>query len=428
MASTSKGATESKDSKEWKLNKENELRIEAKGSITLKVTHGNCEIFGSELVPGKTYTFSNWKFAAFTWSGCQITISGKWEVAYVSEETPMISYINTHAALQRMRQDAKSRGAKGKGPVVMITGPKDSGKSTLARILLSYAVRCSWKPTLVDLDVGQNEITSPGCIAACPIDQPIGIDSDWKNKAPVVYFYGHTTPTYNQEIYKKLCGKLAETVANRCATNITARHSGVVLNTCGWTDGGGVDVICQLAEKFKVEVILVLGQERLASDLKSSEILKKLGSTVVKLDKSGGVVSRLPKLRTSLRVEKIRNYFYGRNNHLSPHEKVVPFGEVLVYRVGGTVRAPTSALPIGAKPMLDPNRCVKVGITKDLLHCILAVSYATKADELLEANIAGLLFVKEIDEKRQRMTVLAPSAGNLPHKLLLFGSLKWFDG
>mmetsp|Transcript_10631 Transcript_10631/g.15863 ORF Transcript_10631/g.15863 Transcript_10631/m.15863 type:complete len:424 (-) Transcript_10631:91-1362(-) len=418
---------ESKESKTWNLQKENELRIETKGKIKLKLTKGTAEIFGSELILGKAFTLENCKVAIFTWNGCVITVTGKWEVAYTSEETPMVSYINTHAALQKLREDSKKKGSKGMGPVVVIAGPKDSGKSTLARILLSYAVRCGWKPTFVDLDVGQNEITSPGCIAACPVDEPVGVDSFWNNRAPVVYFYGHTAPSQNKDIYKRLCGKLAETVKKRAKINASARHSGTIISTCGWTDSGGQELLQSIATKFGADVILVLGQERLVNDLKSSKDVKELGTTVVKLDKSGGVVMRSAKLRGTIRSTKIRQYFYGRMKDLSPHEKVISFSEVLVYKLGGGVKAPTAALPIGQKPLLDPNRVLKVNITSALQHCILAVSYAKSSEQLLEMNIAGLVFVKEVDTKKQQMTVLAPSSGNLPHRFLLHGTLKWFD-
>lgn len=36
-----------------------------------------------------------------------------------------------------------------------LVGPVDSGKSTLSKILLNYAVRCGWYPTFVDLDIGE---------------------------------------------------------------------------------------------------------------------------------------------------------------------------------------------------------------------------------------------------------------------------------
>lgn len=51
-----------------------------------------------------------------------------------------------------------------RGPVTMIVGPGDVGKSTLTRLLLNYAVRMGRRPIYVDLDVGQGQISVPGTI------------------------------------------------------------------------------------------------------------------------------------------------------------------------------------------------------------------------------------------------------------------------
>ena len=40
-------------------------------------------------------------------------LRGKTEVAYVSKETPMVTYLNTHAALEQMRQQAEHEGTHG---------------------------------------------------------------------------------------------------------------------------------------------------------------------------------------------------------------------------------------------------------------------------------------------------------------------------
>ena len=42
----------------------------------------------------------------------------------------------------------------------MICGPVNVGKSTLTKILLNYSVRMGRRPVLVDLDVGQVNISS----------------------------------------------------------------------------------------------------------------------------------------------------------------------------------------------------------------------------------------------------------------------------
>lgn len=85
----------------------------------------------------------------------------------------------------------------GQGPRVIVVGPTDSGKSTLSRMLLSWAAKQGWKPTFVDLDIGQGSITVPGSIAATPIEMPIDPVEGIPLEMPLVYYYGHTTPRYN---------------------------------------------------------------------------------------------------------------------------------------------------------------------------------------------------------------------------------------
>ena len=53
-------------------------------------------------------------------------------------------YLNAHAYLERLRRQADERlvnGEESRGPITMIVGPQDVGKSTLCRILSTYAVR-----------------------------------------------------------------------------------------------------------------------------------------------------------------------------------------------------------------------------------------------------------------------------------------------
>lgn len=79
---------------------------------------------------------------------------------------------------------------------MIVVGPTDTGKSTLSRMLVSWAAKQGWKPTFVDLDIGQGSITIPGCIAASPIEMPIDPVEGIPLEMPLVYFYGHPTPRY----------------------------------------------------------------------------------------------------------------------------------------------------------------------------------------------------------------------------------------
>jgi len=71
-------------------------------------------------------------------------------------------YLNCHAALEQLRTKAETENTR--GPVLMVVGPSDVGKSTLCRILLNYAVRMGRRPIFVDLDVGQGQISIPGTL------------------------------------------------------------------------------------------------------------------------------------------------------------------------------------------------------------------------------------------------------------------------
>ena len=111
-------------------------------------------MFGTELALNQPYTFTDCTVALFSWHGCDLEVEGVPKVIYVLDETPMVSYINAHAAMDKLRHSAKEKNTL--GPRVMVVGPQDSGKSTLCRTLLNYGVRAGWKPTFIDVDVGQN--------------------------------------------------------------------------------------------------------------------------------------------------------------------------------------------------------------------------------------------------------------------------------
>lgn len=115
------------------------------------------ELFGTEIWQGKTYEFRcGAKIAIFTWQGCTLELRGKPDVAYIARETPMTMYLNCHAALEQLRRDAETK--EKRGPITLIVGPCDVGKSTVCRILLNYGVRMGRRPVFVDLDVGQGTV------------------------------------------------------------------------------------------------------------------------------------------------------------------------------------------------------------------------------------------------------------------------------
>ncbi|KAJ6959928.1 protein CLP1 [Populus alba x Populus x berolinensis] len=379
------GAGTASATRQVKLEKESELRIEVANDtpLRLRLLNGTAEIFGTELPPQIWLTFPpHFKFAVFTWYGATIEMDGSTETDYTADETPMVSYVNVHAVLDGRRNQAKASPESSQGPRVIVVGPTDSGKSTLSRMLLSWAAKQGWKPTFVDLDIGQGSITAPGCIAATPIELPIDPVEGISLEMPLVYFYGHTTPSQNVDLYKALVKELAQILERQFTGNAESRASGMVINTMGWIEGVGYELLLHAIDTFNANVVLVLGQEKLFSMLR--DVLKsKPNVDVLKLQKSGGVVSRSSKFRQKSRSYRIREYFYGIANDLSPHSNIANFSDLFVYRIGGGPQAPRSALPIGADPVANPLRVAPVNIDRDLLHVVLAVSYAQEPDQIV---------------------------------------------
>lgn len=61
-----------------------------------------------------------------------------------------------------------------------------------------------------------------------------------------------------------------------------------------------------------------------------------MGSPVrlVKLPKSGGVVTRSSAVRKDARSGRVREYFYGASGELQPRSQTVPAEKLQVFRIG----------------------------------------------------------------------------------------------
>ena len=328
----------------FQLDADDELRIEVEcpegKTVSVQLVSGMAEIFGTEMLVSTksdphSYEFaSGSKFSVFTFHGCQVLVEGQSDIRpYVSKETPMITYVNIHAGLESMRKEAESGGDKisndsnepksERGPIVLVVGPTDVGKSTLCRLLLNYAVRKGRRPLYVDLDVGQGSLSLPGTIGSVLVERPASIEEGFAQTAPLVYHYGHKTSGHNPPLYNRLVSRMADVVRERMETKRKVGNSGVIINTSGWVRGEGYNQIRHIAQAFEVDVILVLDNERVFNDLirDMPKFVK-----VVMLPKSGGVVERSQDQRAASRDARIKRYYYGpalASQKLFPHCFVV---------------------------------------------------------------------------------------------------------
>ncbi|KAF8350494.1 Pre-mRNA cleavage complex II protein Clp1-domain-containing protein [Amanita rubescens] len=474
--------------KEWKLEPETEYRFELDPgtSLAIKLIEGYAEIFGFELVEGKSYIFgSECKAAVYTWQGCTIEMSQP-STEYVSEETPMSAYANLHIALEQMRvrslrkvhgsppQDDEPDTAV-EPPRVLILGPENSGKTTVCKILTNYAVRAGqgWTPVYVNVDPCDGGWSAPGAISAATVSGPIPTYSPANTLGsasstaptslsanallPLSYWYGHADIRKNPLLVERLIRNLGENVRDRFGNDAESRVSGLIIDTpSSFASGQGSSdarhkLIRACVEAFNVNVIIVVGHEKL-----NVEMQRIYGSqlAVVKIPKSGGVVELDHSYRERVHGYQLHAYMYGHviptpagvsngtvggealsDLALAPSSTVINFSDLSMYRIGAETMAPTSALPIGAKRVVSEIQPVPVDPShpgSGLLNAVVALLAPLNPDEnerydeeLLDLPVSGFLFVTHLDIPRKKMTILSPNQGSIAGRTAILGSFEW---
>ncbi|EEH40325.1 hypothetical protein PAAG_02380 [Paracoccidioides lutzii Pb01] len=388
------------------LSRGSEWRFEvAFGRIVrVKLLAGTAELFGTELAASQTYTFAGTKAAIYTWHGCTLEVSagdpiaigglgstppspgsgsGGCQVEYIAEETPMAEYVNIHAALETMREEAKAAGCE--GPRVLILGPEDAGKTSLTKILTGYATKRDRQPVVVNLDPSEGMLSVPGSLTATAFRSMIDVEEGWGSspmsgpspipvKLPLVYFYGLSSPLDAEgQLYKPIVSRLALAVAGRLVEDRDAKEAGIIIDTPGILgQGKGDDVIHHIITEFSVTTILVLGSERLYSSMVKNYDNKPISAStstsnsttspstlghisVVKVTKSGGSVDRDASFMKNVRDWQIRSYFFGNpipsiassalslsatssgtTISLSPHAQQLDFDSLSIYTITAT--------------------------------------------------------------------------------------------
>jgi len=495
-------------SREWTLEAETEYRFELDvgASLAIKVLHGRAEIFGAELVDGKTYLFyEECKAAVFTWQGCTIEVIGQPSTEYVSEETPMNAYSNLHLAFEGMRVRAllhaqitahpekatpeeieeDRAGGPADAPRVLILGPENSGKTTVAKLLVNYAARAGqdWSPMLVNVDPSEGGAMLPGTLSTTPVSSPLqtstpahtlgssatSAPSHMNSNAllPYGYWYGHAETRRNPLLMDRLIRNLGENVWDRWDTDIQGRASGLIVDTpssFAASSGRNSDhrhtLIKACVDAFRINVILVVGHEKL-----NVEMQRTYGNriTVVKIPKSGGVVELDASYRARVRKYQIHSYMYGErvtvpaglpslataspltgyliggeqstDLTLAPQSAIVGFGDLSIWRVGEETMAPTSALPIGATRVVSEMQPLHVDPSmpgSGLYNAVLAVIAPPNPDEterydeeILDLSVVGFIVVTALDIPNKRMTILSPNQGSLSGRTAIVGSFEW---
>lgn len=211
-------------------------------------------------------------------------------------------------------------------------------------------------------------------------------------------------------------------------------------------------------DHFNVNVIIVIGHEKLNVEMQRLFTNQSRRITVVKVPKSGGVVDLDYSYRSRILSYQIRSYFYGPSLHipewvdqnsiggeasmdlnLSPYSTTMKFGDLRIVRIGAESMAPSSALPIGASRVITELQPVEVDPANGLLNMVLGLLPPTPQtgskqeeegfsdEELVTTDVVGFILVTAVDTVKRRMTILSPNPGSLAGRTALIGSFEWQD-
>ena len=275
----------------------------------------------------------------------------------------MVEYANVHFALETMREEAQAISKD--GPRVLLLGSENSGKTTLAKILTSYATKIGRQPLVVNLDPTEGMLGVPGTLTATAFRTILDVEDGWGSspmsgpspvpvKLPLVYSYPMPNPLDGEgAVYKPIVSRLALSVTGRMAEDEDARETGIIVDTPGILGSdkpSSMDLINHIVTEFSITTILVLGSERLYSAVAKQYDNKPSSSataavfdehiSVIKLSKSGGCADRDEAFRKAARESQIRTYFFGNPNPssspssaitLSPHAQQLDFASLPIY-------------------------------------------------------------------------------------------------
>ena len=440
------------------LSAEEELRLEVpflkQSTCTILLQKGSCELWGLELVQGKPHILTDgaFKLAFFTWHGCVIDIECEnIDIAYTTDETNCnIAYVNTHAQLEALRDQAASSSAE--GPRVLICGPTDSGKTSLLKTLTAYACKLGRTPMVVDLDTNDNTLSIPGTVSACPLTfDALSFETHALTGVPpgtassLVLWHGSASQL-TKELWKAQVTALASKIQQRAKEDAHERASGMIVNTSGSMQADGLDLLLHAIHALSITVVLVMGHDRLYSMLKSKVDTDAI--KLIKLPRSGGVVSRESSFLRQSRIRSIKRYFYGglvetpnaskRVPELTPFLLQLPKDQITVYKFT-SISLSASLLPVAAAQTSEAVQVEEINLQDDsasgaLQHHLMAVCHpravaaynqSGQASDLYLAGVAGFCSVERVVD--DRIHLLSPCAGSLPSNVLLTGDVTWME-
>lgn len=224
------------------------------------------------------------------------TSEDTYQIIYTSDDAPrriIIQELNSPAEWNKKMAELSSP-KQTRPPVVLVCGPKSSGKSTFGKLLANRLVTSrkggrmkTWQNVAVlDIDPGQPEYGPPGVVSLVTVSKP-NLAPSFCHPAPEA---GYTT-VRSHAIAAVTPGldaeRFIECVSDLFKTYTQAKSHGpmpMVVNTPGWVQGTGLDILTTLIESTDVTEVIYMSQEgpeETVDELKRTCVGKKVAFTTL---------------------------------------------------------------------------------------------------------------------------------------------------
>lgn len=289
-------------------------------------------------------------------------------------------------------------------PTVLVCGGRNTGKSTLVRYVVNSALENWDKVYLLDVDVGQHELGPPGFLSLHAVGEPLLGPAHTHalsafDPVAAVYF-GDVNPASDPQAFLGALRALADHAVGRSAP--------VIVNTCGWVRGLGLELLVEIIRAVKPDQIVNLQSTNLRQNV-------DLGSRTEVIVSLPGLEARCPGVlaptTTEARTWQLFTYFAG---VITPGFRCDPDywrHHQAQSRLASALRAqPPLVISHMRVAILEPA----VAASETLWALNAAIVGLVAGVEPRGAHCLGLGIVRSIDPQRGLLFVLTPvDAGRL---------------
>ncbi|RGP70419.1 polynucleotide 5 -hydroxyl-kinase grc3 [Fusarium sporotrichioides] len=198
----------------------------------------------------------------------------------------------------------------------LICGPKSAGKSTFSRLFLNGLLtdrshkQGARNVVVLDLDPGQPEYAPPGTLSLVCVTKPnLGTPfthPSLRNSAFTVirsHSMASATPAPNPDLYLACATDLFDTYSTYYA------GAPLIVNTPGWIQGTGLDLLSSLIEKIKPQEVLYMSEAGPSEAVDALHKATKLAFTELPSQQS----EFTPRTAAHLRAMQTMSYFHLQN-------------------------------------------------------------------------------------------------------------------